>query len=72
MDMIMTYTEASLGLNLIINCLKEKGLVLNKKINSSLKRLVILTFYKERLQDPWQRLGVCLCYSLSLRSDRLI
>lgn len=57
MDMIMTYTEASLGLNLIMNCLKEKGIVLNKKINSSLKRLVILTFYKERLQDPWQRLG---------------
>lgn len=31
MDMIMTYTEASLGLNLIMNCLKEKGIVLNKK-----------------------------------------
>ena len=46
--MIMTYTEASLGLNPIMNCLKEKGIFLNKKINSSLKRLVILTFYRER------------------------
>ena len=69
MDMIMTYIGASLGLNPIVSCSKEKNKVLNKKTNPSLKRLGILSFYRTGLQGPWQRLGVCICYSLSPRSN---